>query len=301
MRNIILFFSFVLLINCNREELRAPQHYILSIPEIRLETNYAEEGTAYQRINTVWVYVNDRPLGTFDMPANINFSTAPGEVEVRMIAGVTQNGISALRVEYPFFQTYRENILIDPEQKTYYLNAANDSIPVVRYLTNANIFPIEDFENIGLSLQATSRSDVPLRRTVANDPNVFNSNIPGEPNQYSGYVRMVEGEILFEFETVQEFSFPIGGSPVYAELNFNTNHPFSIGLISTTNGGEIQSGIIEVQPTGGAWRKVYVYYTDDVSNTPGTISTRLFIGGIRQDADKEKDIRVYIDNFKVIF
>jgi hypothetical protein len=300
-RNIILLLSLFLLINCNREGLRSPQHYVLSIPEVRMTTNYADEGTAYQRINTVWVYVNDRPLGTFDLPADIHFTTDPGEAEVTMIAGVSQNGINALRVEYPFFRTYRENIVFAPEQKTYFLNAANDSIPVVQYLSNANIFPVEDFENIGLSLQATGRSEVPLRRTPANDPNVFKSNIPGEPNQYSGYIQMSEGETLFEFETVQEFSFPIGGSPVYAELNFKTNHPFSIGVISNTTGGIVQSGIVEVQPTHAGWRKIYVYYTDDVSNTPGIINSRLFIGGIRQDADKDKDIRIYFDNLKVIF
>ncbi|MCC5918581.1 MAG: hypothetical protein JJU02_14765 [Cryomorphaceae bacterium] len=291
----------IIMMGCNRDNMRASELYILHIPEVRLNTNYNTQGTAHHRINTVTLTIDGRSIGTYDLPAKIPFTTDPGEVEVAVVAGISEFGINALRTAYPFYQTLREDILVIEGQRDYYLNSSNDSIGEFVYNPNSNIIPIEDFESVGLKLQASSQSDVPIRRTAAGDTIVFNSRIPGEPNQYSGVGVLGPNQLLFEVETVDEYFFPGGGSPVFVEMNYNCNYPFTAGLITYTNSGIVQSSIVQVRETNGEWRKMYINFTDDVSNTFGANSHKIFFGTIRQDTTDKSEIRIYLDNIKALY
>lgn len=296
--------SLILLLglsNCQNDDLKSPPRYILEIPRVNFTSNYATQGTADQRINTVWVSVNDRPIGTYQLPAKIFFTTEPGPNDIRVVAGVSQNGVNALRTEFPFFETYRETILVEADRETYFLREDVDSLPLFRYVPGATIINVEDFEGTGFRVQTTSRSQVPIIRTMPTD-NHFNSSIPGEPNQFSGIARLNKGEVFFEIESVQAFNIPRGGGPVYAELHYNINHPMTIGLIARTpGGGSEQFSVVEVRPTNETWRKIYVSFTDDISGTFGAIDYRIFLGGIRQDTTDETELKFMIDNLKLLY
>lgn len=291
----------LLIQSCGRDDLEARPRYILEIPEVKFTSNYATEGTAAQRINTVWLTINDRPIGTFEIPARIFFTADPGPANIRLVAGVSQNGINSLRTQFPFFQTYQESILIREDQETYFLRPDVDSLPLVNYVPNATIRRIENFESTGFNLQTTNRSDVPLLRTTGAD-NHFNSNIPGEPNQYSGIARLKPGEHFFEIETTEGFVFPRGGAEVYAELHYNINHPLTVGLIAQTpGGGSEQFSVVEIQPSNNEWRKIYIRFTDDVAGTFGAIDYKVFMGGIRQDTTNRDELEFMIDNLKLLY
>lgn len=289
---------------CNRDHLSAPERYTLHIPEIGILTDFSEEGTAAQRINTVWCSIDDRPIGTYDLPAEINFTAEEGSCEVTVIAGVTQNGLNALRIEYPFFGTHREIISIKKDKRNYFLNEDNDSILRVRYLERSNVTPIEDFEQVGLRFQTTNLSDTPLRRITrtSNPEEVFDSKIPSELNNASGYVRMHDNEMLFEIESVENFVLPQGSGSIYLELHYKTNHMFTIGVFSNIPGsGLMQAPIVRAFPTNGEWRKMYVNYSDDVSAAFGALWHKVFIGAIRQPNEDGKKIDIYFDNIKIVY
>ncbi len=301
---LIAFIAIAVFSRCNDESLEAPERYTLHIDRIDAQTDFDEQGTAAQRINTVWVDINDRPIGTYELPAKINFTAEEGVVEVMVISGVTQNGLNALRVQYPFFLTHRENIIISKDKRDYYLNEQEDSVLRVTYLERANVTPIEDFEDVGLRFQTTNLSDVPLRRiTITTNPDdVFNSQIPGERNNASGYVRMHDNETLFEIESTDDFNLPQGSGDIYLELHYKTNHMFTIGLLSNLPGRGIeQAPIVRAFPTNGEWRKMYVYYSDDVNAAVGALWHKVFIGAIRQNDEKDKKIDIYFDNIKIIY
>lgn len=298
-------FSILLLLGCNTDNLKAPERYVLHIPKIEMSTDFNEQGTAAQNINTVWVTIDERPIGTYELPAEINFTVdREGPVEFTVVAGVTQNGLNALRIQYPFFRTHREDIIISNDKRDYYLNENEDSVLKVEYLNFANVDPIEDFEQVGLRFQNTNLSDTPLRRITRNShpDDVFDSQVPGEPNNASGYVRMREGENLFEMESVQNFVLPQGSGPIYLEMHYKTNHMFTIGVFSNIPGrGLQQAPIVRAFPTNGEWRKIYVYYTDDVTAAFGATWHKVFIGAIRTAEDEGKEIDMYFDNIKIVY
>lgn len=298
---ILLLFTFIGIQSCVRDDLEARPRYILEIPEVNFTTTYSTQGTASQRINTVWISINERPVGTFEIPAKIFFTADPGPANVRLVAGVSQNGINALRTPFPFFRTYQETILIKDDQETYYFRPDIDSLPLVNYIDNATIERIENFESTGFNLQTTSRSDVPLLRTTSAE-NHFNSNIPGEPNQFSGVARLQAGQNFFEVETTQAFVFPRGGAEVFAELHYNINHPLTVGLIARTPGdGSEQFSVVEIRPSNNEWRKIYIRLTDDVAGTFGATDYKLFLGGIRQDTTNTEELEFMIDNLKLLY
>jgi hypothetical protein len=300
----VVLFGLLLFSQCTNEDLTAPERYFLHIDRIDAETDFNEQGTAAQNINTVWVSIDDRPIGTYELPAKINFTANEGVNEVMVIAGVTQNGLNALRVQYPFFLTHRENIVISNDKRDYYLNEGEDSVLRVSYLERANVTPIEDFEQVGLRFQPTNQSDVPLRRITrtTNKDDVFDSKIPGESNNASGYVRMHDNETLFEMETTDNFNLPQGSSDIYLELHYKTNHMFTIGLLSNIPARGIQQApIVRAFPTNGEWRKMYVYYSDDVNAAVGALWHKVFIGAIRQSDEMDKEIDIYFDNIKILY
>ena len=139
-------------------ELFDPEEEIPSyiyIEDVSLETE-TFEGSALDKISDVWVFVDDNLIGIWELPAEIPILSS-GMTNIKVRAGIKNNGIAASRVQYPFYLIEDVSMEITPGQV--------DTIhPVVEYEDDLNIF-IEDFDAVGVQFDVDNASDTTLQLT----------------------------------------------------------------------------------------------------------------------------------------
>ena len=122
-------------------------------------TDYFTYGATTSKITDAWVYVDDDPIGCFELPATFPV-LKHGPHKVTVYGGIMSNGIAAARATYPFYkpQIYES------------LNLVEDSI--VNLQPVLNYYPIgggvekgwmEDFETAN-TLLPVAGSDTSIIR-----------------------------------------------------------------------------------------------------------------------------------------
>jgi hypothetical protein len=274
MKKIILIVGLVFgFFSCIKDpEAKIPAYLV--IDRVDLVTDWANEGSNFHDINTVWVFRENELLGVYDLPARV-ILPFDGTHKMSLVAGISENGVRLQRSQYPFYKTIEENFNIIPGD-TFYFNAAEDSVPKTSYSENTNVIVVEDFNGVGFNLQKTDRSDTTMQRT--NDPNhLFVNPMSNEPNEFSGAVYVREGESLVEFASNQEYELPKFNIPVFAELNFKGDVQFDVGIYAQTSSQIIQVSVVKVNPRPDEWRRIYINMTPEVSGNFEASSFKLFI------------------------
>ena len=77
-----------------------------------LQTDVNTEGSAAHKITTVWVQVDGAYAGVFELPA-IFPVLASGSTEIRIQAGINENGTRATRLAYPFYEVFETQLDLD--------------------------------------------------------------------------------------------------------------------------------------------------------------------------------------------
>lgn len=277
--------SFIWLVgmqySCNKE---AKEPGYIQIDTFLLSTDYSTQGSASHGINTAWIYINDNPVGVFEIPCKVPVTTL-GEVNVSVFPGIKANGISSTRVQYPNFKAFTTTATIKP-----------DSTALVSPTTNyfeSTIFPYrEAFENPGIMLETTSISEegVELVKTT-NTSEVFEGSS-------SGKVVIDASHSFIEFATTQAYSLPTSSSvPVFLELNYKSNSNIRLGIYAEGQTAEVQEEIGGLNPTD-TWKKVYFYLTPKLQNYSGADFKIYF--GILRDSSSPEVITAYFDNLKIV-
>src|SRR5690606_38914333 len=163
-----VIFLFTLL-GCAKKSKEAKKPVYLSIQDMYVNTNYSTEGTSHQQITTVWLEVNGKSIGAYEMPATPPVILNEGSNDVRLYEGITMNGIDASRAIYdrldyidlvidyvPSGKEDADTIVLDKNQLT------------TNYASFAQIDILETFDNAGLSFEKTSRSDTNIIKS--NEP-----------------------------------------------------------------------------------------------------------------------------------
>ena len=281
---------FGLFASCNKDELKATVPAYLHIDSIRVATNFNSEGTASDRITTVWVLVDGQVQGAYELPCEFPIIET-GERTIEILAGMNLNGIAAYRTVYPFYGSYSEKMTLEPE-KIHYLNASTDSIPVVNYDFTNSLRVLEDFENIGLSFQETASSDTVMFKT--NDTSeVFR--FMNEPIGGSGKIVMEPG-MKFETKSITAYDLPTFGADVYVEVNYKGDIPFTIGIFANEATQIIQAPVVTVNPSN-EWNKIYINLVTEVSAYPNARDYNIFIGSLNTSNSNKT---LYLDNIKLI-
>lgn len=288
----VLLASSLLFTAC---ELFDPEEDIPSyiyIEDVSLQTE-SQEGSSLDKISDVWVFVNSDLIGIWELPARIPILSS-GNTDIKIRAGIKNNGIAASRVQYPFYLIKDVSMNLTPGQV--------DTIhPVVEYEDNLDIF-IEDFDAVGVQFTVDSESDTSLQLTQ--DPQLVRE------GQGSAVIYLDEAHPEFKMDTDEGFDLPKGGTPVYLELDYRTNNHFVVGMIITNPDQTFQQLKIILNPTlqdDGTtmdWNKTYLELTDIVSSNPDAIEFEVYIEMII-DQDFEGNILVpypvlYLDNFKLV-
>lgn len=279
------FLFFLLLIGASSCEKFSGDQTVpayLSIDSVYLRTDYYSQGTASHSITDAWVYVDDQFLGAFELPARLPVLFR-GKHKVMLWPGVKRDGIAATRISYPYYTPITKDITFTED--------STSSVGVIKttYQTTAAFKWKEDFEGIGISLDTTSRSQVKFELTDPSDPLTFEG-------AHSAIVQLDSLGNFFECQTHEEF--PIPAASVYLEMNFNLSNSLTVGVVVYSLYTLYQSPIITLNPTNGAWKKIYIDLTTTLNSYSGMTSYRVYLGTYK-DADKKESV-ILLDNFKIV-
>jgi len=282
LRLITVFFVFIILLQsaCKDKDLDLTPSYI-EIEHIQVNTTSAQ-GTDSQRITDAWVYLNNDIQGTYQLPARFPV-LAEGLRSVTIRPGIMSNGISATRIFYPFLEAITFDIDFKRDS-TYTFNLTANYHPQVVFKW------LENFEDGGISLQRTIKSDADIVKTSAIGE-VFEGN-------YSAKAVLDSNRYLFECYTIDAFQLPKGGAPVFLEMNYKNNAKVHIGIYAYTQGEIIQRSVLVLNESD-VWKKIYVNLTNAVSENFNAYEYRVFFGMLRYEDDNFIPT-AYFDNIKLI-
>ncbi len=287
---VIFCFSFIAigLFSCEiynpKEDIPAYIH----IDSFFVATDYSTQGSASQKITDAWLYVDDELIGAFELPVSIPV-LKNGLHNIIVRPGIKLNGIAATRSYYPFYKAFVINNANLEAGKT--LNIS----PTTTYEPFSVFKWKEDFESAGVSMERTSNSDTTL--VISNDINLAFKPPQSEVSNYSGVIFLDMNRNVFEFRTINSYNLPIGGTPVFLELNYKTNNYFEVGVLGNTIGQQIYTTVMYLSPNS-AWNKIYINLTPTVSSMTTALDYRIFIRGVL-DAGSTQGV-IQLDNIKLI-
>lgn len=215
----------------------------LYIEPFQLQTNPSTEGSPSHKITDVWVFVNNKFLGAYTLPAIVPVLAA-GESEIRLDPGIKDNGVTATPEVYPFYAPYNITLELAPDQ-------ADTIRPVTKYLDNVRFAMIEGFEGPNHAFRDLRQGN-DINKIQLTDVNAFEGN-------YSGLIYLDTANAAVELATVDRFTnLQERGVYVYLEMNYKSDVPVYFGIVGKDNG---VPGTTPVYDPGflpkDEWNKIY--------------------------------------------
>ncbi len=274
----IVSLLLIFMISCNNDDLKAPIPAYLSINDIIVKENGGNNAVS-DNITDAKVFINNQSLGSYELPATIPIQNL-GAVNLKIRAGIFNNGISNSRADYPFYTTYEVDTVFDAEGEIT-IN------PTVEYFSTVdfdNPWSGEDFES-GANFEYHPNSDTVFVRTT--DPlQVFEGSA-------SGMVFLTEDQDFFEARVPTFTDIPRNGTPVYMEFDYQSD--LDIALSVYANGQTFNTSIVFLRSQNN-WTKVYIELGPVFSTLSAARDYNLAIGFVKE---KGAESTFLIDNVKL--
>lgn len=265
--------------SCSKDELEAQIPAYIAIDGFSLTTNYANEGSNSQKITDAWVYVNDDLIGVYTLPANFPV-LAEGSRNLKIYAGIKENGIGSTRVRYLMYTPYDEQVVFEAG-KTLTIH------PAITYQSSVQFAWLEDFENASLPFTYHASSDTVINKSTLD---IFEGN-------FSGRVSLTSSMDFFEMYSLSFTSLPTNGNPVALEFDYKTNETVLVGIYADTE----QLGLVFINETDD-WNKIYINLTTIIGTRPNASSYKVYFG--IKDATSLPFLtsapELYFDNMKIV-
>lgn len=286
MRYLLVIISISLLLtNCVKNN---PQPVWLVINEWTLQTNLNandEQGEMTHNFSDVWVYVDNKVIGVFELPCKIPVLVS-GSAKVQLYPAVRNNGIASTKKLYPFVEPFVVNSENFIPGQTYTYN------PTTRYLSNCN-FWIEDFDAGSVKIQT--------------DNNFSNASLQIENNSTIsltgdyGHVALSQTDSLWIGITTDALTLP-KGKEVYLEIDYRNTNALLTGVRAfNISGGTTDNDFVSVNAQKEAdlkWKKIYIDLKEIVSYSQTAATFKQYFKTLLPKDVAFADI--YIDNIKII-
>lgn len=246
-------------------------------------------------ISDAWVFANGKFIGMFQMPALVPIDVEGGpEVRLSIEPGVRADGMSDFRVSYPFYKRWDRTLNLvrgvpTPVNftTTYKSDGISLKVPMPIYL---------DFESTSDSAQLIPAGDNRAASVLTGLP----GDVYPDGGRSSLLLQGVAGQSgTLDFRSSSTFKVSrVENASVYLEMNYKCNVPFLVGLHFNA-GNEGQGSIFDMNllPTNGQWRKVYISLLDEAFMTPRNSDFRL---GIRASMNGSGTEKIIIDNVRLL-
>ena len=235
------------------------------------------------RIKDVWVYVDNKFLGAYELPARFPVLKT-GMQKILLTPGIELNGIASTRSPYPFYKGFVTESVI-PENGTLSIN------PTTQYFDAAQCAYCESFDGSGFSLAPTDQSDTIMYQLAPSDTNVFEG-------ASSGVVYLDTTNTQFEFSSTTFYDLPGSGAAVFLEMDYKCSQEMQVGLyIDLPSSGLEQVPIYNLNPTQ-TWNKIYIQLGYVVSTYSYSNKFKVYFKGVKDIGNQKASF--YFDNIKVV-
>ena len=305
-----LFFLAMAATSCNKFEgsQTVPSYIHIESIEVDSLTDYFVYGANTSKITDAWVYVDDNPIGCFELPSTFPI-LKKGPHKVSIYGGIKVDGRSPARDDYPFYmpRVYKDLNLV--EDSIINLSPALNYYPIGE---GVNVAWMEDFENTN-SLQPYGGSDTSMVRFSGSgawhSANSF----------FSGKVELPPDTMDFTVMTADQFDFYKGTNGVYCmlEMDYNCNDTFFVGVQYFKNYQLEMMPLVKVTPTDKQhdrpqrWNKIYINIGPMMNNN---VTSNYFKLYLTSDLTTDQDILYghvyhpinepryyYFDNLKLLY
>lgn len=261
-------------------------------------------GSASASIQYAWVYLDDNPVGAFQLPCTFPMVAGNGKHTVEVYPAVTPVGGSSPASIYPFYQYY--SVVIDMQQgKTYKIEPVINYFSWVQfpYLMNFDNFspgvpPINNgkYEIINYYGNGNKSGATTTTMTVVSKPLAYQDN--------SGMVVVNKAHPYYIGLTWpgNTLSFNNSNTPVYMELNYRATTLFAIGMFANNGNGDTtikSSPIAIVYPTTG-WKKMYMSLNNTIYPTFKTPPQNIYFTITWDSTDNHAADTLLLDNIKIL-
>jgi hypothetical protein len=272
MKKITYLLTLLVFASCQKED-------AVGIPAyIKIENIYLGENDSNSTITDAWVYINGQLQGVYELPATFPV-LEEGNANIKVYAGIKNNGIASNRVIYPFYSS-------DTTNKVLTINASTEIYPTVNIKGNID-GQFDDFDN-GYSF---------------NSDTCFQLLSGGPYGKYGSLSLSDSDSILITEINYQDFplsfdNVPQQGSPTYMELDYKNNTSFLVGMyINFPNSPTLEKGLLWVNPKED-WNKIYIDLTQTVSEAIGAETFSIFIK-MQRDSNLDEN-KLDFDNIRII-
>ena len=238
----------------------------LKIDTINLVTSPTTEGVNSHDISDAWVYMDNQPLGVWELPCEIPI-LAEGTHDFIVYAGIKSNGINATRIRYPFYKPHEFTLTLTKGETVEYT-------PTVNYKSNLAFTGKEDFEDTGIILTPGSFDTSKIEIITKVDyPNIV------KYGDNCGRMTVNSIDSIVQVYTDLTLNLPQG--QVFMEIDYMNSNTFAVGLISqtvtsfTVNDPFIQINSLDENDL--KWKKIYL----DITNYVSYISNPLYFDNIK--------------------
>ena len=280
----ISFFVCVLFFfNCSKDKRLAtvPSYLEVSNYSVQYSSTYTNggPGTTSHNFSDVEVFVDGDNYGIYPIPCKIPV-LLEGEAKVQIYPMIKVNGVSTLRSSYVYMKAFDTIINFKAKEKIE-LTPRFDYFPGIKFKWT------EDFEGSGYSLVGNELTvDTSFRR-------ISSEKFEG------GYGLDMYLPSNVNLMTVKSSSFYYipqnAGNNVYLEFHYKSDVPFQVGTIG--NNGEFRSAG-GGNPSGGEWKKLYVFLTSIINQPPLAGTHAIFFQIAR--GENSGIPHLYLDNIKLI-
>ena len=287
----VIFTGVLFLSSCQKFKGDQEIPAYIKVDTFKLVANpLIEEGLLTHNISDVWVFVDGKSLGCYELPAIIPVLES-GEHQLILAPGVLFNGMSGTRGQYPYLVPYKD-VSFD-----FIIDSVITVNPETHYYDNTVFTWNEDFEDGFVSLEPTQNSDTSIQLLTNEPTSPLYGHITGV-----GYLDDERKILECATNAGQSIGFelPASNIPVFLEMDYNTNTHLSIGMfVQRTSGQLIQYPMVIVNPSGEIWKKIYINFTPLTNRYNDAAYYNIFVR-----ADKFDDIAapvVKFDNFKLLY
>ncbi|MCX7728314.1 MAG: hypothetical protein N2203_02475 [Bacteroidia bacterium] len=280
----ILSSGFILT-RCSKSKLQAPPPFYLNISSVQVYT-LSGQGTSNHEITETWVYENGQFKGVYPIGRNIPITSQPAKI--KLFAGIRKDGLSAVRLIYPFYAPIEIDTTASINQVLYRPLA-------FQYKSGINFKWVEDFESFG------GTGGITIIKGTGSDTNVviLDKSINSQADVFEGNKCMmisVDNSHSYAY-LISANTYTLSYDASWLEINYKCNQTFEIGLYS----GILTKSVINMISTSGQWKKLYLDVTPYLSSLGGTPTNNSI--GVYFKVLKASDVAqgtILIDNIKLI-
>jgi hypothetical protein len=284
LKSIAFLFILAFVGSCNLINPAEPIPAYIEIEDYTVSANYITQGTNSSKVKDAWVYIDGALLGVYQLPCKLPV-LKEGVKEIKVGAGILENGIASTRSVYPLYKFYSETRELKSGE-TVKLNTAN-----FEYFPSLAYTYFEDFESDtsggGISMDTTSNSKANLQLETVD---VFEG-------RRSLKLEVNSSQNSIECITVGNGYLLNRGRDIYLEMDYRCNQEFTVGLRGNTNSGEKTIPVLIFNSNPG-WNKIYINLSKFVNANFDVSRFKIYFN--MQLASGASSGFVYVDNVKLI-